>query len=1600
LTIFEKVNGPDHPDVASSLNNLAELYRTQGRYADAEPLFKRSIAIRESKLGAEHPNVATSLNGLALLYKTQGRYADAEPLYKRSLAILEKVNGQDHPDVATALNNLAALYQTQGPYADAEPLYKRSLAIRESKLGADHPDVAISLGSLASLYVSQGRYADAEPLFKRSLAIQESKLGADHPDVATSLNDLASLYVSQGRYADAEPLFKRSLAISEKVNGPDHPDVALSLNNLAALYKTQGRYADAEPLYKRSLAIRESKLGADHPDVASSLNNLAMLYASQGRYADAEPLYKRSLAIRESKLGADHPDVATALNNLAGLSDSQGRYADAEPLYKRSLAIRESKLGADHPNVATSLNGLALLYKTQGRYADAEPLYKRSLAILEKVNGQYHPDVATALNNLAELYRTQGRYADAEPLYKRSLAIQESKLGADHPDVATSLNNLAELYRTQGRYADAEPLYKRSLTIRESKLGADHPAVATALNNLALLYDSQGRYADAEPLFKRSLAIRESKLGADHPDVATPLNNLALLHASQGRYADAEPLFKRSLSITENRLGVRREIDPFAKAAQRLRFQMIPCHKFMASDSSREELAILQKLQANALPDVMPEFERILSVRKKESEKPESSKEASQINEAQIGETQMQVAIAFETMGGSSKELALKAIKPISSLAQILLTDTAGKVTGSSAYSELGGIEPAKSFSATSLMVLGNLLAANSEESKAKEAFKLSESCFLAQVKPDQQPLIQNLLILSEAWLNLGDYSKSLEVVSKAATLAKDSADSLLIYHCLLATAKIALEQADYSEALIQGNEALKAGKALATAGQLKDSASSLCSCYKILAEVSSAQGNNKESKQFASEVLQLTGLSKQDQAYCLVLLGSAQLELKEYEGAKKSLNAATALNDTKERSLEQSTFTQAATILGNTLIKLGALKDARYQFNWALSWDKNNPGSEGLLATARDYNGLANVEMALVAAKDKEGDKDRARYYSLEAAKCIDKYIKTAFPNLSLGQQCAFLAIAKQQSDALLSVCYEPEHIGPAYSYMMKWKGLLLESLRYKGASKLAAIKALKSNNTELATTQAELDAQIKLLAGIANKGDDTAGADKENSQNKYRQETSKKERLEREVSSLAGVSLNDPLDSMGSDSFRNLLKPNEAFIDIVAYKPFTQDQERYAAIAMKSQNNCEAAMFDLGEKTEIDEFVRQWRYGVTGETAELTRDSIPVVDAKTENDNSIFKQKFADNNHKLSDLLLSNKNMQTYLGPTIKRIWLCPEGDIGRVPWSAIATIAKANGTESSLSIQTISEVDSPREFASLRIKNEKLADTDNHLSNNSASNNSISNRSKMLLAGLSDFGKANLNKLDGALTEVKQIKTLAETMHRTIEPLFEDDATKESVKTKLTEVTVAHIATHGFASGDSTDFSSGGDTDASSKSSKIANADVLSPNSSPTRKPVSRSTRPALMTMRAGGGMKLASARNPLSDCGLFFAYPKDQADSEDAPNILTADEIIGLDLSKCDIVTLSACQTGLGRRLNGQGVIGLRSAIIGAGAKSVLMSLWSVPDIATQELMKRFYTNLWEKKMSKQAALADAQDYVRNQKDWAAPKNWAAWVLVGE
>jgi esterase/lipase superfamily enzyme/Flp pilus assembly protein TadD len=247
-------SGASDADLTELRQRIQELNRT-GSYEEAAASAEKYVTLARERYTEAHPKFATAIFWLGYTFKSQGRTAEAEPLFKRALAIEEKALGPDHPDVGTLLNNLAVLYHSEGRYAEAEPLYKRALAIREKALGPDHPDVGTVLSNLAGLYENQGKVKDAEPLYRRAVAIAEKALGPDHPDLARYRSNLGGLLKSQDRLGEAEPLLKSAVEINEKVFGTDHPFLAKALTQLGDLYRLQGKCEQAQPLFLRARSI-------------------------------------------------------------------------------------------------------------------------------------------------------------------------------------------------------------------------------------------------------------------------------------------------------------------------------------------------------------------------------------------------------------------------------------------------------------------------------------------------------------------------------------------------------------------------------------------------------------------------------------------------------------------------------------------------------------------------------------------------------------------------------------------------------------------------------------------------------------------------------------------------------------------------------------------------------------------------------------------------------------------------------------------------------------------------------------------------------------------------------------------------------------------------------------------------------------------------------------------------------------------------------------------------------------------------------------------------------------------------------------------------
>jgi tetratricopeptide (TPR) repeat protein len=347
-------------------NYLGTLFSERARYVEAEQLYRRALAIAEATQGPDHPTVASRLNNLAILLRATDRAVEAEALLRRALAIKERSLGPDHPDVAVLLNTLALLLKDTDRVGDAEPLYRRALTVFES-LGPDHSLVATGLNNLAELLRIAKRLVEAEPLFRRALKIYEASYGPDHPNVAANLNNLALLLGETNRPTEAEQLFRRALAIYEASLGPDHPNVARALTNLAELLETSDRREQAEPLYRRALAIDEETLGTGHPQVATGLCHLADVLLTTNRPVEAEPLFRRALKICEARYGLDQPELVTSLGGLSASLPFTTGLGETEPVVRRVLAILEKSSGVNHQSTVLMRKYLAALEASRGR---------------------------------------------------------------------------------------------------------------------------------------------------------------------------------------------------------------------------------------------------------------------------------------------------------------------------------------------------------------------------------------------------------------------------------------------------------------------------------------------------------------------------------------------------------------------------------------------------------------------------------------------------------------------------------------------------------------------------------------------------------------------------------------------------------------------------------------------------------------------------------------------------------------------------------------------------------------------------------------------------------------------------------------------------------------------------------------------------------------------------------------------------------------------------------------------------------------------------------------------------------------------------------
>ena len=340
-------------DLSIGWLNLAEIYRLEGNHEAAEPLYRKSLDYARKELGPDHPELAVHLSQLAVLERDTGRLAEAERLFGEAAAHLERTVGE-HPILAQTLNDLAEVEIARGRPQEAIAQAERALGIRTKALGVDHSDTAASLVTLARAERARGGEGDqGRALGHVDQALAILRATGNYPETAIdALSVRAAIDRSGGRMTDAARDLREAIGLVETLR-------PASGGGEATRAAFIGKYTD---LYERLVALEASRGNiAEAFAVAERGRGRALLDLLASARVDllaGIPEPRRSaLASREAAARADVAEWqsrAAAARERTDRTDEARRKESAAADRELARASREFRLAHEEIRNASS----------------------------------------------------------------------------------------------------------------------------------------------------------------------------------------------------------------------------------------------------------------------------------------------------------------------------------------------------------------------------------------------------------------------------------------------------------------------------------------------------------------------------------------------------------------------------------------------------------------------------------------------------------------------------------------------------------------------------------------------------------------------------------------------------------------------------------------------------------------------------------------------------------------------------------------------------------------------------------------------------------------------------------------------------------------------------------------------------------------------------------------------------------------------------------------------------------------------------------------------------------------------------------------------
>jgi len=1103
----------------------------------------------------------------------------------------------------------------------------------------------------------------------------------------------------------------------------------------------------------------------------------------------------------------------------------------------------------------------------------------------------------------------------------------------------------------------------RTIAAVRARFGDDSLEYARACSRCASDLEEIERFYAAQLLLEQEVAILEKVCGPDDLDIGCALNNLANVLADERRYSDARPLYERALAIHERILGP--EDADIAACLNGLAWLV----------REQGDLATARSL-----------YERVLAIR-----------------EHALGPDDPETARTLNNLAGVLDDQGECA-------AAQLLYERALRI-----YETVQGPE-----SADIGRVMSNLALVLKHEGNYSEAQRLAERALAITEKacgPDDPTTATRLNNLALIFRNLGNFTEARPLYERALAIdeAALGADHSSLVPDLNNLALLLLDLEDYSAAEPLCRRALSIAE-----HSLGPDHPDTAWCLSTLGELLEDQGNSVEAGPLYERALaireKVLGPAHPDTATSLSDVANLLEDQGELTAARRLYERMLAI-DEATYGPEHPELAGDFGCLGRLLREEGDLAGARLHHERALAIREKVLGPEHP-RTARSLRDLACVladQGSFVAARrmlerallidekvfgsqhsDATYDRRKLTYLTLDsgeperafeyAAAAFDatRAQRTSSPTPPADwENFQRAALEFRCVDALLDVAHaagDRSKETAAYDALLSWKGGVRDGLCESRRRMLASlddetrreVDDLRGVQSRLSEEVARIDvgdaaAHEALLALLRQRRGD----------------------LERELARRLGPDRR--ADDVTAAELAALLLPRSALVDFLLHKPYLaatwQDGQLVEGGRVDPPSvtawvvpagAAGATRIELGEATPLRQAVEDYLSAITSARAATPPDG----GREQEQDRLVSSTGAA-----LRELLW--KPLAPHLGD-VDLLFIAPDRFLETLPFETIPLEDGSYLVEKRSVVYVTSGSALARTLRRPKSALERTAGAalvaggfDYEARDESLDGADAPPVAHAATASPTAADSA-LDALRGGLRRSweplrftgQEAETVAALRRGSVEIVRGAVATEASLKKRLPGKRYVHLATHGF-------FQPEGLTSLWESALALGQDDGGKHGEHGVRR-ISERERitglmPGLLT-----GLVCAGANRPV--------------ESGRENGLLTAEEITWLDLSACDLVVLSACETGLGKDRGGEGMFSLRASFELAGAKTVIATLWNVNDKATSELMADFYRRLWVAGEPTGAALRRAQlDLIARG---LPPSTWGAFTLAGE